>query len=90
MKLVFSVVSQVDQRNGHFGNFFHQVTRGNFAERNLQVSDPNVPLWEIPTEAPYSGYLLMGYYPQEPPVNTINTMGTLLGVHPIIVPWKLT
>ena len=28
------------------------------------------------------------FYPQEPPENTINTMGTLLGVHPI-VPWFL-
>ena len=28
----------------------------------------------------------MGYYPQESLENTINTMGTLLGVHPI-VPW---
>ena len=29
----------------------------------------------------------MGYNPQESLDNTINTMGTLLGVHPI-VPWK--
>ena len=29
----------------------------------------------------------MGYNPQESLENTINTMGTLLGVHPI-VPWK--
>ena len=28
----------------------------------------------------------MGYNPQESPENTTNTMGTLLGVHPI-VPW---
>ena len=28
----------------------------------------------------------MGYNPQESLENTINTMGTLLGVHPI-VPW---
>ena len=28
----------------------------------------------------------MGYNPQESLKNTINTMGTLLGVHPI-VPW---
>ncbi len=30
----------------------------------------------------------MGYNPQESLENTINTMGTLLGVHPI-VPWKV-
>ncbi len=30
----------------------------------------------------------MGYNPQESLENTINTMGTLLGVHPI-VPWLL-
>ena len=29
----------------------------------------------------------MGYNPQDSLENTINTMGTLLGVHPI-VPWK--
>ena len=29
----------------------------------------------------------MGYNPQESLENTINTMGTLLGVHPI-VPWN--
>ena len=29
----------------------------------------------------------MGYSPQESLGNTINTMGTLLGVH-LIVPWK--
>ncbi len=28
----------------------------------------------------------MGYSPQESQENTINTMGTLLGVH-LIVPW---
>ncbi len=28
----------------------------------------------------------MGYNPQESLENTINTMGTLLGIHPI-VPW---
>ena len=30
----------------------------------------------------------MGYNPQESLENTINTMGTLLGVHPI-VPWHI-
>ena len=39
----------------------------------------NVPLLEIPI-------VFMGYNPQESLENTINTMGTLLGVHPI-VPW---
>ena len=33
---------------------------------------------------PYSGYLWVSY-PQESLENTINTMGTLLGVHPIVV-----
>ena len=45
----------------------------------------NVPLWEIPIQALYSGYLWVNYL-QESLENTINTMGTLLGVHPI-VPW---
>ena len=31
----------------------------------------------------------MGYNPQESLENTISTMGTLLGVHPI-VPWMIT
>ena len=31
-------------------------------------------------------WVFMGYNPQESLENTINTMGTLLGVHPI-VPW---
>ena len=38
------------------------------------------PLWEIPFASPIS----MDYSPQEPLENTINTMGTLLGVHPIV------
>ena len=50
--------------------------------------DLNVPLWEIPPMgnpniSPI--YLFfMGYNPQESLENTINTMGTLLEVHPII------
>ena len=49
--------------------------------------DPNVgPLWEIPVPYIY----ILGIYgwnnPQESLENTINTMGTRLGVHPI-VPW---
>ena len=34
----------------------------------------NVPLWEV----------FMGYSPQESLENTINSMCTLLGVHPIV------
>ena len=42
--------------------------------------DPNVgPLWEIPQKALYS-WVFMGYNPQESLENTINTVGTLLGV----------
>ena len=54
--------------------------------------DLNVPLWEIPPMgnpniSPI--YLFfMGYNPQESLENTINTMGTLLEVHPII-PWYI-
>ena len=42
---------------------------------------PNVPLLEIPIKALYSGYLWVSY-PQESLENTINTMSTLLGLHP--------
>ena len=44
----------------------------------------NVPLWEIPILALYSGYLWV-IIPQESLENTINTMGTLSGVHPILL-----
>ncbi len=37
---------------------------------------------------PYQRRVFMGYNPQESLENTINTMGTLLGVHPI-VPWDI-
>ena len=33
---------------------------------------------------PYITWVFKGYNPQESPENTINTMGTLLGVHPIV------
>ena len=41
--------------------------------------DPKVPLWENPRYALYSGYLWV-YTPQE----SLENMGTLLGVHPIV------
>ena len=43
--------------------------------------DPNVgPLWEIPFFKPFVCRFKLGFDPQE----SINTMGTLLGVHPIV------
>ena len=38
---------------------------------------------------PYITRVFMGYNPQESLENTINTMGTLLGVHPIVL-WTQT
>ena len=47
--------------------------------------DPNVPLsWEIPINKPYNTWVFTGYNPQESLENTINTIDTLLGVHPIV------
>ena len=43
-----------------------------------QTAPTNVPLWEIPIYALYSGYIWVSY-PQESLENTINTMGPLLG-----------
>ena len=40
--------------------------------------------WEIPINKPYNTWVFTGYNPQESLENTINTMGTLLGVHPIV------
>ena len=40
------------------------------------------PSWEIPINKPYNTWVFMGYNPQESLENTINIMGTLLGVHP--------
>ncbi len=39
--------------------------------------------WEIPPKKTYFSWVFMGYNPQSLQ-NTINTMGTLLGVHPIV------
>ena len=44
----------------------------------------NVPLREIPNYKPYITWVSMGYNPQESLENTINAMGTLLEVHPIV------
>ena len=46
--------------------------------------DPNVPRHGKSLYKPYSSWVFMGYNPQESLENTINTMGTLLGVHPIV------
>ena len=48
--------------------------------------DPNVgPLHaKSRTVSPIYSEYLWGRYPQESLENTINTMGTLLGVHPIV------
>ena len=68
---------------------------GNRASRisswSLMPPDPNVgPLWEIPKKTPYIKWVFGGEKNhQESIENTINTMGTLLGVHPII-PWYLS
>ena len=46
----------------------------------------NVPPWEIPKSL-YKGpiqWVFMGCNPQECLENTVNTMGTLLGVQPIV------
>ena len=49
---------------------------------------PRTPSWEIPQYKPYSSWVYMGKLsPRIPRLNTINTMGTLLGVH-LIVPWE--
>ena len=48
--------------------------------------DPNVPRHGKSLYKPYSSWLFMGSNPQESLENPINTMDTLLGVHPI-VPW---
>ena len=50
---------------------------------------PRIPTWapgkwEIPNYKPYSSWVFMGSNPQESLENTIDTMGTLLGVHPIV------
>ena len=44
--------------------------------------------WNQSGDKPYSSWVFMGYNPQESLENTINTMGTLLGVHPIVLGTK--
>ena len=46
--------------------------------------DPKVPRHGKSLCKLYSSWVFMGYNPQESLENTINTMGTLLGVHPIV------
>ena len=52
--------------------------------------DPNMgPLWGNPHRIALCYVGIYGFFhPQEFVENTINTMGTLLGVHPI-VPWQM-
>ena len=49
---------------------------------------PNVPHHGKSLYKPYITWVFMGCNPRESLENTINTMATLLGVHPI-VPWTL-
>ena len=76
-------------------DFSHQtVGSKNVKEQNvclrgyLDVPHHRTPSWEIPVSKPYITWVFMGYNPQESLENAINTMGTLLGVHPI-VPWNV-
>ena len=42
------------------------------------------PSWEIPKNKPYIVDIYGFFHPQESLENTINTMGTRLGVRPIV------
>ena len=55
----------------------------NMIQRIVGCTPTNVPLWEIPIY-PY----IVGVYGLNPYISPISTMGTLLGVHPI-VPWMI-
>ena len=74
-------------RFAYFVAWFTDTNRGVMVKSQNQgivgCTPTNVPLWEIPILGLYSGYLWVSY-PQESLENTINTMGTLLGVHPIV------
>ena len=51
----------------------------------FDAPDPNVgPVWEIPKNTLYHLGIYGRKNHRESQENTINTMGTLLGVHPII------
>ena len=58
----------------------HQVSAGD----SWMYPDPKVPRHGKSLFHPYSSWVFMGYNPQESLENTINTMGTLFGVHPIV------
>ena len=59
--------------------FDHWLIQG--IGKDVGPRSQRTPSWEIPK--PYITWVFMGHNPQESPENTINTMGTLLGVDPI-------
>ncbi len=68
-------------------NLWHSII---LVSGTVGCTPTNVPLWEIPNKpyiSLYSGCLWV-IIPKNPSISPINTMGTLLGVHPI-VPWWL-
>ena len=67
----------------------HDVFRGKvlnvFGSRDSWMYPwPNVPRHGKSLYKPYSSWVCMGYNPEESLENTKNTMGILLGVHPIV------
>ena len=100
MARVFYIDMQIDgpMFNAGFLSFWHvrsqnssgKISQGKYG-KSMQFSGDSwmYPYQRTPIGNPYinpiySGYLYMGYNPQESLENTINTMGTLLGVHPIV------
>ncbi len=68
---------------------------GEFGKDVGPRSQRGPPSWKIPLYKPYSLWVFMGKLsPRIPRLNTINTMGTLLGVHPSLslhsLPWTFT
>ena len=68
----------------------HRAWRGirlSYTQGIVGCTPTNVPLWEIPIYKPYislySGCLWV-IIPKNPYISPISTMGTLLGVHPIV------
>ena len=91
-KIFFSTWKSSPNRdkNKNICSIFHPSRSAEMSQPILSTS--NSPCWSFilkpPHQALYSEYLwiFMGYNPQEFVENTLNTMGTLLGVHPF-VPW---
>ena len=81
----FCIAPRMGRRNR---NMYPRSMNGS-GDRQGCTPIPTHPVMGNPNVSPIArGYLwiFMGYSPQESLENTINTMGTLLGVHPI-VPW---